>query len=167
MRSTWSFYTLADGLFTGQTFSGPQEMLSANTPSGCGYMEGSYDYLSKRVISGVVVEWQPTKPDDTDEQTYAWNTTVKRWIATPTLEGKRVPLRAVVQAAFERLERAQNRPLREMQINAEGTQEYTDAQAVLEIIEAKAEQLRGKLSDINNAASEGALPTAQAITAIA
>jgi hypothetical protein len=40
---TWSFYNLETGRFTGQTFRGPESMLEANTPPGCGAKVGRFD----------------------------------------------------------------------------------------------------------------------------
>lgn len=54
----WQFYRLSDGLFTGQSFNGPDRMLEANTPEGCGAIEGSYDRLTKMVDleTGLIID---------------------------------------------------------------------------------------------------------------
>lgn len=45
----YQFYRLVDGVFTGQSFKGPERMLKANTPSGCGAVVGRFDPLTHRV----------------------------------------------------------------------------------------------------------------------
>lgn len=80
-RTKWSFYRLADGIFTSATYAASDDThLSVNTPSGCSAIKGSFDLLSQRVDieTGEVVDYQPLRPS-TDHE---WNMETKRWQLT-------------------------------------------------------------------------------------
>lgn len=83
------FYKLVDGLFTGTEFSGSYADIAPHTRAGWGAIEGVSDWLSQRVDitqePHVLVDYQPPKPEDTELQTYSWNTESRRWEVQPTL----------------------------------------------------------------------------------
>lgn len=58
MNRCWSFYRLDTGEFTGRRFSGPEDAVEINTPSGCGSVEGRHDKSLQRLDlqSGLVVQ---------------------------------------------------------------------------------------------------------------
>lgn len=58
MNLCWSFYRLDTGEFTGRQFTGPEEAIDLNTPSGCGAVQGRYEKSTQRVDlqSGLVVQ---------------------------------------------------------------------------------------------------------------
>jgi hypothetical protein len=63
---TVHFYDLSTGLFTGASFSASalsakDEVISRNTPPGCGAVEGVRDWRAQRVdlASGQLVDYQP------------------------------------------------------------------------------------------------------------
>lgn len=68
-RATWTFYDLATGEIRSRTFAGNETLLAANTPDGCGAIEGIYDRLSQRVdlATTAAVDYQPPAPDDDHE----------------------------------------------------------------------------------------------------
>lgn len=90
--TTFSFYRLDTGFFTGASFSGPPEFVAVNTPAECSALLGEFDHLSQRVdlASGAVIDWQPPAPPDTALETWAWDALTKRWRATPTLAARKV-----------------------------------------------------------------------------
>lgn len=96
---TWSFRD-ADGWFTGQFYSGPQQFLDANTPLGLTPVDGLHDHLSKRfdLATGTVVDWQPPKPEGDEFTDHEWNDDTKRWEPFPTLAGHK-------RAAWEQVKR--------------------------------------------------------------
>lgn len=156
----WSFYRLSDGAFTGQRYSGVLDNLAANTPEGCGAIEGEYDHLSYRVDltdPPVVVDYVPTKPADTATATYTWDADVRRWIAAPTLEGKRVPLRVIVRRRIALWEARQHRPVREWILASLAVR--ATIVPTIQAIEDRIVALRAKLQAIDAATNEAELPT--------
>lgn len=63
--TTFHFYELATGLFTGASFTGPAEHLQANTPEGCAALAGVEDWRAMRVV-GSAVERLPASPPDVE-----------------------------------------------------------------------------------------------------
>ena len=112
---TYSFYDAAAGTFIGRTYAGPETDLRTNTPEGCVAMEGEFDRLCQRVDidSGKVVDWQPPAPSGDPLRTWAWAAAARRWVAQPTLAARKAERIVAVQAAIEKLEAAQARPVRE------------------------------------------------------
>lgn len=92
------FYSLADGTLTGGAYAGPA--LEANTPPGCGTIEGVTEWQAQRVdlATGALVDWQPPAPPDTELQTWRWDAQARRWQPAPT---------AIATAAKVRAERDQ------------------------------------------------------------
>lgn len=62
--TTFHFYELATGLFTGASFSGPDKFLSLNTPPGFGAFSGVEDWRTVRVVDGALVPHEPAPADD-------------------------------------------------------------------------------------------------------
>lgn len=114
--TTWHVYSLANGLFTGQAFTGDVNSLQANVPDGCGAADGVNDWQAQRVdlATGAVVDWQPPAPADDLLRTWVWHAGAKRWIDSPTLAGLKAQRLAVIQVAIEAQEAAQARPVREL-----------------------------------------------------
>jgi hypothetical protein len=108
-HKSWSFYDPATGLLTSRKFSGPENMLALNTPTGHAAVEGHYDHLSKRVQDGKVVEYQPPQPSGDHE----WNKDSLRWELSAGARTRRnAHITAMAQIAI--LEEASLRPLREI-----------------------------------------------------
>lgn len=87
MNKTVQFYDLQTGLFTGQSLGGPAEWVDANVPDGMGAWSGDVDIQSQRVdlSTGSLVDFQPGKPADTNDATWSWDQSTKRWVETKTL----------------------------------------------------------------------------------
>lgn len=96
MNLCWSLYRLDTGEFTGRQFSGPENALGINTPSGCGAVQGRYDKYTQRVDvrNGLVVERERPEAELEEE-----------------LRQQRM---AVVQAHIRELEQRQHRRVREL-----------------------------------------------------
>lgn len=84
----WSVYERLTGLFVGVTVPSPTLPHHFVRDPKFFAVEGEHDPLSKRVdlVTGEVVDYQPPPPipDDADK-TWAWDDTIKRWVATATL----------------------------------------------------------------------------------
>lgn len=115
---TVHFYDLESGIFTGVEFSffGREEVLTANTPPGCGVYEGETDYLSQRVDveSKHLVDYQPPAPGDDHEWIHddEQGNRVRRWALKPEA-AERIARRAAAIDRIAQLERKQERALRE------------------------------------------------------
>lgn len=159
--SLWSLYRLADGVLTGARFRGSESALALNTPEGHGVIEGEHDPLSQRVdpATGSVVDWVPPAPADTAIETYDWSNEARRWRPTPTLEGRRMPLREIVQQRIEALEARQARPLRELALAEPRAEKYSAAKQRLQAIEDRIGHWRDRLAQIDAAADETELPS--------
>ena len=98
---TWSFYRLDDGSLTGGSYTGPAEWLEANTPAGCAAIEGHSDAMSQRVDLATLelVDWVPSRPLDTAEATWSWDSELRRWVPTRTLAGLQADAHAAIDAA--------------------------------------------------------------------
>ena len=88
--STWSFYDIATGIFSGAGFSGDSDDLDAQLAhkgAGVGAFEGEADHLCERVdaATGRLVPYRPPAPPDSDLQTWAWVDATKRWAPVKTL----------------------------------------------------------------------------------
>lgn len=64
--STRSIYRLSDGVFTGARVSGAERVILANTPAGCGAIDGAWDAAAWRVdlATGQPVPYTPPPPPD-------------------------------------------------------------------------------------------------------
>lgn len=114
----WSFYSLADGTFTGRRFTtSSPELLAANTPEGCAAIAGRHDRQTARVDleTGEVVAYEPP-PDARRERDRA-------------------------EARIARLESRQARPIRELFLNPNNA----EAKRRLQEIEDEIAALRPRL----------------------
>lgn len=112
MIRTVSFYDPATGLLTGRTFSGPEDMVSANTPEGLAAIDGHHDHLAARVVDGAVVDWIPDAPDAGHE----WSRDRKRWLKVPALLEAEAS-HAAALGRIDMLERSQFRAIRELALD--------------------------------------------------
>lgn len=115
MMRRWSVYDLATGLFTGRRVTCLDQHAKANTPDGCGLIEGVFDRKSQRVDleTGVVVAYERPAAEIEVEQ--------------------RDVLRRQARQRIDELERAQLRPMRELAIDP------NDAEAKLRLAEIDGE----------------------------
>jgi len=153
-------YILETGLFTGQFLGGDADFVQANVPAGCGVVDADVDWESQRVdlATGLVVDWQPPKPDDDAQQTWAWQPGLRRWVPTPTLAALAGARIAVVQVAIEAAEADQGRPLRELMLStAAGQPAPAGAAERVARIEARIAMLRGVRAAMAAAPNEEAL----------
>lgn len=156
--SAWHFYRLADGGLTGRTFSGPQDALSLNLPDGCGAIDGHFDPQSQRVnlATGLVEDWQPPAPPDTELLVHYWDAGSKRWLATPTLAALKLRVQAPVMARIDQVEAGQPRALREAALATTDAAREA-AQARLRALDTEIAIQRQRLAAIDAAASAEAL----------
>lgn len=158
--STWSFYDATTGLFADLRYSGPEEWVAQNVPSGCLCLQGAYDHLSQRVdvATGAIVDYVPPAPEDTDLATYTWDATVRRWLPSPTLSARKLAARKLVLAAIDAQEALQARPLREVAgAQIAGVQAPQAAIDRLASIEGAIEAMRLLLNEITAAETADAL----------
>lgn len=82
--SAYSFYRLADGLFTGTVADIPESALARHLRAGVGAMPGVHDCKRRRVdlATGTVVDYVPPQPADTEWET--WRLEAGAWVARPT-----------------------------------------------------------------------------------
>lgn len=143
----WSFYALGTGEFTGKQISTNDETLvSANTPSGCGVKEGTFNRNCWKVslATNVVEAKDPVPPASTDYWTWVWNAESEEWDQVPTLLMLKANRVSQVDGDLLKLEAQQGRPIREINVAlAAGEPVPTVAQDRLDAIEAKAVELRG------------------------
>ena len=104
--STWRFYSVTTGIFHRREVECSADQIAANTPAGHAAIPGAFDPLCQRVDITVqppppvldqwgndisppwyppVIDYQPPAPADDQWQTWAWDTSTKRWVSTPTL----------------------------------------------------------------------------------
>jgi hypothetical protein len=131
---TFSFYNEETGVFSGDEFSTSDiALLNDNTPPGFRAYAGRVDELSQRVdiATGELVEYQPPAPEPADE--YEWNAPAKRWRIRSEVATKRAK-RTVAQIEIDRLERGQNRALREHAIGkGQAKKTLEDIEAAIEV----------------------------------
>lgn len=156
---THSFAAADTGLFTGRTYSGPDELLALNTPPGTRAIEGSYDHLSQRLdlATGQVTDWQPPAPADTEFVEHRWDAASRRWQPHPTLAEHKRLARAAVQARIDAIEAQQPRALREL-VLAGAQASVSPAWSELVRIESEMAACRTLLEDIDAALAADDLP---------
>lgn len=90
--SVWHFYALETGVFTGRRIDCPDDHVQANTPAGCGAVQGVDDWQAQCVDlqTGQVIDWQPPAPPSDAMQTWTWSAPTRRWTAAPTLAALRL-----------------------------------------------------------------------------
>lgn len=105
--STWYFYDVATGLFTGASFTGTVALMSSQLEHlgpAIGAHEGSVDPLSQRkdLVNGALVDYKPDPPwDGTDLTLYVWkwHSDIKRWRIQPRLKKLKDDKWAEIKAA--------------------------------------------------------------------
>lgn len=120
----WHYaYRLTDGVFTGQRVRA-RISTQLRAPDGCGYIAGEFDRRTQRVdvTTGQVVPYVRSPQEVTLEQ--------------------RGENRRRARAAIRRLERAQQRPLRELYLDPANEQ----AKARLQAIDSEIATLRGQIT---------------------
>lgn len=155
---TVSYYDLTTGLFTGHTFSGPEQLIQWKL--GQAYIEGRFDHLSQRVdlSAGSVVDYQPDPPAADEWQTWAWDATTRRNIATPTLAALKRDRKQPVLDALAAEDAKLIRPNGEIaQALATSTTPPTAAVDRVIAINAAKQTLRDKLAAIDAAQDAAAL----------
>lgn len=90
ISSIWSFYDLTTGLFSGAAFHGTKDECDQQLTylgSGVGAYEAAVDHYSQslNITTALLEDYQPPAPASDADQTWVWDTTVKRWVSTPTL----------------------------------------------------------------------------------
>lgn len=113
---TWSFYSLATGLFTGRTYGGTADHLAVNTRDGESAIEGTHDPLKSCVDlhTGQVVAYRPEAPADTEVNTWAWSDVMRRHVPVLTLLGQRLELVQRITVRIAELEGTTDRALRDL-----------------------------------------------------
>lgn len=83
--STYSFYRLDDGLFTGVVASIPERSLAAHLRDGIGAKRGRYDCRRQRVDvrTGEIVAYVEPQPPTTEFETFVLRAGV--WVSEPTV----------------------------------------------------------------------------------
>lgn len=117
MNKTFHFYDPATGLFSGRSYSGPEDGLIDNTPVGLSSIEGDVDHASQRVnlATGEIEDYQPPSPG----ADFAWEAQSKRWALTDRA-ARAAHKRAKAKASIEALEKSQGRALRELALGKPG-----------------------------------------------
>lgn len=98
---TFSFYRLANGFFTGRTYSGPEDMLGINTLPGCGAVEGEHDPQAVQVdvtVDPVQVVPRVDAPAGDDMTEWTWSVITERWEPQPTLKAIKLQAREAIKA---------------------------------------------------------------------
>lgn len=118
--NVWSVYSLADGLFTGQTISVIDSELAANTPPGCGLAAGSWAPSRWRFNASEnrVEKIVSPRPEDCEDFVWRWDAQHERWDPLPTLKRVRVDRLALVDRAILQAEAGTDRALRDLVIAA-------------------------------------------------
>lgn len=153
--TTVSFYRLADGRLTGQTFTGLPERIEANTPEGCAAFEGLLDHLSQAVdlATGQPADWQPDPPPDDAYCTWRWDDKTRRYVGEPTLAAVKRDAAAPLLAELAALDLAAIRPMSEISLAlGAATAVPADAKVALANIEQQKQALRLQLRTIDDAA---------------
>lgn len=114
-----SEFNASTGEFTGRSFDGAAGLtdLAAMLQPGHDLMPGIFDHLSQRVdvATGLVVDFQPEAPADDALRTWVWSPQARRYLAVPTLLGRKTPVLEQLQQQMAQLEAAeQGRPMREL-----------------------------------------------------
>lgn len=115
-RGTWSFYSENTGQFNGTQFTGPQAMLTANTPAGLLAIEGAFDAAVQQVDldSLAVVTRIPTAPEATELCTWVWHEVLRQHVPEPTFEGLRRDLVLRIRRLIKETEGPIDRALRDL-----------------------------------------------------
>lgn len=103
--SFWSFYRLDTGLLTGAGFGGPDTLLAAATPAGCGAAPGQLDPMRQKIdlASGQPIAYQPPAPPDTAQVTWSWDPVGLAWVSAPTPAAQLAAAKTVYENAAQAL----------------------------------------------------------------
>ncbi len=96
------FYDPATGIIDPQHwYAGDADDLALNTPAGKTAVEGVVDPFAQRwdEAQAELIDYQPPGPGDDALQTWAWNTSIKRWESSPTLLASQNAKWATIKAA--------------------------------------------------------------------
>lgn len=105
-----------DGLWTGRTLDVPESEVEANTPSGYSAIASVDAPHAKRLVDGVLVDYQPPQPSADHE----WDDTEKQWHLSAAAAA-RAAAKTAAQQRINELERQQARAVREQLLNRGGT----------------------------------------------
>lgn len=126
MNRTWHLYDQATGIFTGRTFSAPdEESLRHNVPEGHGAHEAkNIDHLSQRLdlTNREIVSYQPPAPSADHE----WDGVSKRWKLNAAVAAREAE-RASAAAQIRDLESKALRALIEQALGHKGAKERLEA----------------------------------------
>lgn len=83
--TTYSFFRLADGVFTGTVAQIPEQALKAHLRGNLGAMPGRYDCTRQKVDLATmqVIPWTAPRPADTDDVRHELDAALG-WVAIPT-----------------------------------------------------------------------------------
>lgn len=167
MSATWSMYDPATGQGFGATFTGPDWMVSSNTPPGAAAYCGTFNPECERIVlvtddmgdqQPVVVDWVPPAPADDEWRTWSWSEQARRWTPAPTLAALKRDATAPLQRQIEAIELEQARPQRELLAALlAGEPAPAQAQQRLSEIEAAIVPLRARRAAIAAATTVEAL----------
>ena len=170
---TWYFYDLESGALSGRRLTGPEDLLAANTPPGCGAVavdDGTVLAAHNRrvnVKTGEIEAHQPPAPADDEWRTWQWDDAAERWVPVPTLAARKLEARAPLLQDLAAEDARAIRPLAELvQAIVAGERMPDDAKAVLAEIHERKAGLRDALSTIDQAESEPDLNVAASAAAL-
>jgi len=162
-RAIWHLVDAQTGIGCGISFTGFEGEAMMNTPPGMVPARTDvFDHLSQRVEFFTddfgdqqprLMDYQPPAPPDSDLQTWAWDPESKRWIASPTVAGRKPALLAALERQMLAIEaQQQGRPLRELLLAlAAGQTPNTTAVERLQATEADLAALRTKYAAVTAA----------------
>ena len=116
MSRQWSFYNPDTGLFVDLLHSGPPGSEIDAAPAGCLPIEGHHDWLCKRVVDGVVVDYQPPQPSKHHE----WNGS--RWELTAEARQAQATI-AKAESLLAIIDARRSRPLSDFALGIPGAAE--------------------------------------------
>lgn len=161
--STWSIYELATGRIV-NCITGPRlDVVEQNLLPGQACIEGALRADRHLVVlqpdaEGAwvpqVVDHMPQQPANDELQTWSWDASQWRWVASPTLAALKLRRVAALQASINALEADQPRAQRDV-LNAllAGTQPPAEAVRRLQDIEAAIVPLRALRAAVEAAAT--------------
>lgn len=166
MTKTYSAYVIATGEITGKQITVEPDLLAMHPPPvGNAWIEGDIDYNGQRVelrpddfgeaVVPVVVPYQPPAPADSQWQTWAWDATARRYVATPTQAALNRAAAEVIVAQLAELDAKLVRPAGEVtEALALGQSLPADAVAKLQEINTQKAALRQQLAALGASTSD-------------
>jgi hypothetical protein len=104
-----SFFELSTGDIVGSVRANDL-LIGANTPAGCGVIDGIYDISRSRVVQAddgfgnskpVVIKCKPPRPSDSESVVWDWDEVADEWVPSQTLVARRAALRSVRNAGLQ------------------------------------------------------------------